>query len=215
MNDSFRHQGMRKQLVALLQHKGIEDEAVLQAIGKVPRHLFLDSSFEAYAYQDKAFPIAAGQTISQPYTVAFQSQHLRVKPGMKVLEVGTGSGYQAAVLLEMGCKVYTVERQIALFQFAKGLLNKLGYRPVMSYGDGYKGLPSYAPFDRVIVTAAAPQIPEALLSQLKVGGHMLIPVGPENDVQRMLELTRSDQQTIEQRDLGPFRFVPMLEDRQR
>jgi protein-L-isoaspartate(D-aspartate) O-methyltransferase len=206
---------MRKQLVGLLREKGISDEAVLSAIGRVPRHLFLDSSFEAYAYQDQAFPIAAGQTISQPYTVAFQSEKLQVQEGMKVLEVGTGSGYQAAVLLELGCKVFTVERQIELFKFSKRLLNELGYRPTMSYGDGYKGMPTYGPFDRVIVTAAAPQIPEALLSQLKEGGRMLVPVGPENEVQRMLELTRSDKRTIEQRDLGPFRFVPMLGDRER
>ena len=181
----------------------------------MPRHLFLDSSFEDFAYQDKAFPIAAGQTISQPYTVAFQSEKLKTTPGMKILEVGTGSGYQAAVLLEMGCKVFTVERQIDLFKLTKNLLTRMNYRPVMSYGDGYKGMPSYAPFDRVIVTAAAPEIPQALLSQLKVGGHMLIPVGLENEEQRMLKLTRKDKTTIEQKDLGAFRFVPMLQNRQR
>lgn len=215
MTDTFRHQGMRKKLVELLKEKGIEDEVVLSAIGRVPRHLFLDSSFEDFAYQDKAFPIAAGQTISQPYTVAFQSEKLKTTPGMKILEVGTGSGYQAAVLLEMGCKVFTVERQIDLFKLTKNLLTRMNYRPVMSYGDGYKGMPSYAPFDRVIVTAAAPEIPQALLSQLKVGGHMLIPVGLENEEQRMLKLTRKDKTTIEQKDLGAFRFVPMLQNRQR
>ena len=205
---------MRKQLVELLKKKGISNSAVLHAIGKVPRHLFLDSSFEAFAYQDKPFPIAANQTISQPYTVAFQSQHLDVHPGMRVLEVGTGSGYQAAVLLEMGCKVFTIERQHELFLFAKPLLNGLGYRPVIKYGDGYKGMPAYAPFDRVIVTAAAPQIPEPLLEQLTEGGKMLIPVGEQGDEQRMMELIRKPGKRIETRDLGAFRFVPMLEDRQ-
>jgi protein-L-isoaspartate(D-aspartate) O-methyltransferase len=212
--DTLRHQGMRNRLVQQLKAKGIRDINVLMAISKVPRHLFLDSSFEAFAYQDKAFPIGADQTISHPYTVAFQSENLACESGMKVLEVGTGSGYQCAVLLEMGCKVYTVERQKELFYASKILLTKMNYRPIMSYGDGYQGMPSYAPFDRIIITAAAPNIPEALLHQLKVGGHMIVPVGSEEEEQRMILLTKKTDRAIERRDLGAFRFVPMLEDRE-
>jgi protein-L-isoaspartate(D-aspartate) O-methyltransferase len=212
--DTLRHQGMRNRLVQQLKAKGIKDPNVLLAISKVPRHLFLDSSFEAFAYQDKAFPIGADQTISHPYTVAFQSESLACEAGMKVLEVGTGSGYQSAVLLEMGCKVYTVERQKELFYSSKILLSKMNYRPIMSYGDGYQGMPSYAPFDRIIITAAAPNIPEALLHQLKVGGHMIVPVGLEEAEQRMIFLSKKSERSIERRDLGAFRFVPMLEDRE-
>jgi protein-L-isoaspartate(D-aspartate) O-methyltransferase len=205
---------MRRQLIEELRSKGISDERVLAAMNRVPRHLFLDSSFESFAYQDKAFPIGSGQTISQPYTVAFQTEQLALEKEMKILEVGTGSGYQAAVLLEMGCTVYSVERQIDLFKTTKKLLERLQYRPVVSYGDGYKGMPAYAPFDRIIVTAAAKELPQGLLSQLKVGGHMLIPVGPEGEEQRMLQLSRTKQATIVQKDLGAFRFVPMLQDKQ-
>ena len=205
---------MRRQLIEELRSKGISDERVLAAMNRVPRHLFLDSSFESFAYQDKAFPIGSGQTISQPYTVAFQTEQLALEKEMKILEVGTGSGYQAAVLLEMGCTVYSVERQIDLFKTTKKLLERLQYRPVISYGDGYKGMPAYAPFDRIIVTAAAKELPQGLLSQLKVGGHMLIPVGPEGEEQRMLQLSRTKQSTIVQKDLGAFRFVPMLQDKQ-
>jgi len=212
--DTLRHQGMRNRLVEQLKAKGISEPSVLSAISKVPRHLFLDSSFEAFAYQDNAFPIGADQTISHPYTVAFQSQNLACTPGMKVLEVGTGSGYQCAVLLEMGCKVYTVERQKELFYLSKMLLSKMNYRPIMSYGDGYKGMPSYAPFDRIIITAAAPFLPEPLLHQLKVGGQMIIPIGADEEEQRMILLTKKSERTIERRDLGAFRFVPMLEDRE-
>ena len=183
-------------------------------MNRVPRHLFLDSSFESFAYQDKAFPIGSGQTISQPYTVAFQTEQLAIEKEMKILEVGTGSGYQAAILLEMGCTVYSVEGQIDLFKTTKKLLERLQYRPVINYGDGYKGMPAYAPYDRIIVTAAAKEVPQGLLSQLKVGGHMLIPVGPEGEEQRMLQLSRAQQSTIVQKDLGAFRFVPMLQDKQ-
>lgn len=212
--DTLKHQGMRNHLVEQLKLKGITDTVVLKAISKVPRHLFLDSSFEDYAYQDKAFPIAANQTISQPYTVAFQSQHLQCEPGFKVLEVGTGSGYQAAVLLEMGCKVFTIERQSELFHTTSILLKRLNYRPTMSFGDGYKGMPAYAPFDRAIVTAAAPQIPNALLEQLKIGGKLIIPIGETSASQRMFLVTKTGPRSADRLDLGTFRFVPMLENRE-
>jgi len=202
---------MRNKLVRILIAKGIRDKSVLSAIGKVPRHLFIDSSFEDFAYQDKAFPIAAGQTISQPYTVAFQSEKLGVSPGMKVLEVGTGSGYQSAVLCEMGIKMYSIERQKELFDHTKPLLKGLGYQLYMKFGDGYAGLPNHAPFDGIIVTAGAPEIPKALLQQLKIGGKLVIPVGKE--VQRMKVVSRKSERDFEIVDHGDFRFVPMLHDR--
>jgi len=209
--DLARHKGMRNKLVRILIAKGIRDKSVLSAIGKVPRHLFIDSSFEDFAYQDKAFPIAAGQTISQPYTVAFQSEKLGVSPGMKVLEVGTGSGYQSAVLCEMGIKMYSIERQKELFDHTKPLLKGLGYQLYMKFGDGYAGLPNHAPFDGIIVTAGAPEIPKALLQQLKIGGKLVIPVGKE--VQRMKVVSRKSERDFEIVDHGDFRFVPMLHDR--
>lgn len=200
---------MRHQLALLLEEKGIKDKVVLDAIRKVPRHLFLDSGFEAHAYQDKAFPIAAAQTISQPYTVAFQSSLLMAKPGDKILEIGTGSGYQTAVLCTMGLKVYSIERQSELFKKTKILLSKLGYNPkFLAFGDGYKGLPDYAPFDGILVTAAAPELPKALLAQLKIGGKMVIPVGDET--QDMMCITRKSATDFEKKSLGKFRFVPML-----
>lgn len=203
---------MRRQLAALLQEKGIQNPTVLKAIGSVPRHLFLDSGFEAHAYQDKAFPIAASQTISQPYTVAFQSELLEVKPGDKVLEIGTGSGYQAAVLCEMGIQVFSIERQSELFKKTKLLLQKLGYKPKkLVFGDGYKGLPDDAPFHGIIVTAAAPEIPAALLAQLKIGGRLVIPVGVET--QEMYVITRKGPAEFERQTKGKFRFVPMLENK--
>lgn len=211
MADLARHRGMRNKLVRLLIDKGIRDKEVLKAIGAVPRHLFIDSSFEEFAYQDKAFPIAAGQTISQPYTVAFQSEKLALKSGQKVLEVGTGSGYQAAVLAQMGIKVYSIERQKELFDATKPLLSKLGYKLYMKYGDGYAGLPNHAPFDGIIVTAGAPEIPKALLEQLKPGGNLVIPVGRE--VQKMKVVKRKSETDFEVKDYGDFRFVPMLHDR--
>ena len=212
MKDTSKHQGLRNQLVALLQDKGITDKQVLDAIKKIPRHLFLNSSFEDYAYQDKAFPIGAGQTISQPYTVAYQSQLLEVKKDQKILEIGTGSGYQTAVLCAMGAKVYSVERQNELFKQTSVLLPKLGIRPKhLFFGDGYKGLPNHAPFDSIIVTAGAPIIPESLMAQLKIGGRLVIPLGEENQI--MTLLIRKNETQFEKHELGAFRFVPLLENK--
>ncbi|MEI6694788.1 MAG: protein-L-isoaspartate(D-aspartate) O-methyltransferase [Bacteroidota bacterium] len=211
MIDSYKHKGLRKHLIALIKTKGIKDENVLAAIEKIPRHFFLDSSFTEFAYQDTAFPIGNGQTISQPYTVAFQSELLKIKKGEKVLEVGTGSGYQACVLLELGAKVFTIERQKALYQRTKAFLPTIGYNPRMFYGDGYAGLPAFAPFDKIIVTAGAPFIPEALIQQLKVGGILVVPVG--EDVQTMISLSKISATQIEQKEHGTFRFVPLLEDK--
>ncbi|SHL75011.1 protein-L-isoaspartate(D-aspartate) O-methyltransferase [Flavobacterium xanthum] len=212
LKDTAKHQGLRNQLVSVLEQKGITDKSVLDAIKKVPRHLFLDSSFGAYAYQDTAFPIGAGQTISQPYTVAFQSQLLEVKKEHKILEIGTGSGYQTAVLCMMGAKVFSVERQNELFKSTSLLFPKLNIRPkYLSFGDGYKGLPSYAPFDSIIVTAGAPFIPQPLMSQLKIGGRLVIPLGEE--VQIMTLLIRKNETQFEKHEFGEFRFVPLLEDK--
>ncbi|MEK6450548.1 MULTISPECIES: protein-L-isoaspartate(D-aspartate) O-methyltransferase [unclassified Myroides] len=212
MRDSAKHQGLRNQLVEILRQKGIVDSNVLEAIRRVPRHLFLDSSFEDYAYQDTAFPIGAGQTISHPYTVAFQSQLLQVKKDDKILEIGTGSGYQTAVLVAMGARVYSVERQNELFRKTATLLPKLGIRPkLMTFGDGYKGLPNYAPFDGVIVTAGAPFVPQPLMAQLNVGGRLIIPIG-DND-QTMTELIRVSETHFEKYEHGDFKFVPMLENK--
>jgi protein-L-isoaspartate(D-aspartate) O-methyltransferase len=212
LKDTAKHQGLRNQLVSVLEQKGITDKNVLEAIKKIPRHLFLDSSFEDYAYQDKAFPIGAGQTISQPYTVAFQSQLLEVKKEDKILEIGTGSGYQTAVLCTMGAKVFSVERQNELFKKTTNLFPKLNIRPKhTSFGDGYKGLPNYAPFDSIIVTAGAPIIPKPLMAQLKIGGRLVIPVG--EDVQIMTLLIRINETQFEKHEFGEFRFVPLLEDK--
>ncbi|TYP72254.1 protein-L-isoaspartate(D-aspartate) O-methyltransferase [Aquimarina intermedia] len=210
--DTIRHAGKRKQLVDLLVKKGIQNKAVLAAINAIPRHLFMDSSFEDHAYQDKAFPIAADQTISQPYTVAFQSALLEVQRGDKVLEIGTGSGYQTAVLCELGVKVYSIERQHELFRKTKTFLTKLGYRPkYLSFGDGYKGLEEYAPYDGIIVTAGAPYVPKPLLSQLAIGGRLVIPVG--DDPQIMTLFVRTSETEYQKREYGEFRFVPLLEDK--
>ncbi len=212
MKDTSKHQGLRNQLAKVLEEKGISDKNVLDAIKKIPRHLFLNSSFEDFAYQDKAFPIGAGQTISQPYTVAFQSQLLEVKKEHKVLEIGTGSGYQTAVLCLIGAKVYSVERQNELFKTTSLLLPKLGIRPKhLSFGDGYKGLPQYAPFDSIIVTAGAPFIPQPLMAQLKIGGKLVIPLGEENQIMTML--IRKNESQFEKHEFGEFRFVPLLEDK--
>ena len=212
MKDTFKHQGLRQQLVKILINKGIVDDNVLKAISNVPRHLFMDSSFLDHAYQDKAFPIAADQTISQPYTVAFQSELLQVKKGDKILEIGTGSGYQTAVLCELGAKVWSIERQQELFKKTSNFLPKLGYRAKkLIFGDGYKGLVEEAPFDSIIVTAGAPFVPKPLLSQLKIGGRLVIPVG--DDVQVMTMFIREGQKEFEQQEFGEFRFVPLLEDK--
>jgi len=212
LRNTAKHQGLRNQLVAQLQDKGITDAAVLAAIAKVPRHLFLNSSFEDYAYQDKAFPIGADQTISQPYTVAFQTQLLAIEKDHKILEIGTGSGYQTAILCELGAKVYSVERQNELFKQTSILLPKLGIRPKhLSFGDGYKGLPNYAPFDSIIVTAGAPSIPQALMAQLKVGGKLVIPVGETQLI--MTLLIRKNETQFEKHEYGECRFVPLLEDK--
>tara|TARA_R110002050_G_scaffold162189_2_gene292064 strand:- start:8879 stop:9493 length:615 start_codon:yes stop_codon:yes gene_type:complete len=203
---------MRQQLVETLIKKEIKNQGVLKAIGKIPRHLFMDSGFIDHAYQDKAFPIAADQTISQPYTVAFQSELLQVKQGDKVLEIGTGSGYQTAVLLELGAKVYSIERQQELFKKTSKFLPKIGYRAKqLIFGDGYKGLPEEAPFQSIIVTAGAPYVPNPLLSQLAIGGRLVIPVG--DDVQVMTMFIRKGPKEFEKHEFGDFRFVPMLEDK--
>ncbi len=207
--DTFMHQGMRRKLVEEIRKKGITDEKVLEAIGSIPRHLFMDTTFVQFAYIDKAFPIAAGQTISQPYTVAFQSQALQIKKFERVLEVGTGSGYQAAVLCKMGASVFTIERQKSLYEFARNLLPGLGYRPHFFYGDGYLGLPTYGPFDKIIVTAGASFVPEPLKQQLKIGGILVIPVGNDN-LQIMKIITRISETEFTEVDKGGFVFVPLL-----
>ncbi|MCB0446409.1 MAG: protein-L-isoaspartate(D-aspartate) O-methyltransferase [Gelidibacter sp.] len=212
MKDTFKHKGLRQQLVEVVRDKGIKNEQVLKAIGKIPRHLFMDSGFLDHAYQDKAFPIAADQTISQPYTVAFQTELLDVKEGDKVLEIGTGSGYQTAVLCELGAKVYSIERQLELFKTTSKFLPKLGYRAKkLIFGDGYKGLKDEAPFDGIIVTAGAPFVPKALLSQLNLGGRLVIPVG--EDIQVMTLFIRKGPKDFEKHEFGEFRFVPLLEDK--
>lgn len=207
--DSLRHQGMRKRLVEGIRIKGVRDQRVLDAIAKVPRHLFMDSSFIQFAYKDQAFPIGSGQTISQPFTVAFQTQLLDVQPNEKVLEVGTGSGYQAAVLLEMGATVFTIERQRELFLKVQQLLPEIGYHPKFFYGDGYKGLPTYGPFDKIIITAGAPVVPEELLHQLRIGGVLVAPIGP-SEKQTMCKVTRKSEEEFEKEKHGTFVFVPML-----
>ncbi len=212
MRDTQKHQGLRNKLVTLLEEKGITDKNVLEAIRKIPRHNFMESSFEDFAYQDKAFPIAAGQTISQPYTVAFQSQLLEVKKDDKILEIGTGSGYQCAVLCLMGAKVFSIERQNELFKKTSLLLPKLNIRPKrLIFGDGYKGLPEEAPFDSIIVTAGAPFIPEPLMAQLKVGGRLVIPLGDKEQIMTLL-ISKNETQ-FEKHEFGEFRFVPLLEDK--
>ena len=209
MLDSYRHKGMRRKLAASIKDKGISDEKVISAIEKIPRHFFLDSSFTEIAYQDKPFPIGLGQTISQPYTVAFQTELLEVKKDDKVLEIGTGSGYQACVLYEMGAKVFSIERHRPLFQKAKLLLEQMGYYPKFFYGDGYKGLPAYAPFDKILVTAGAPEIPDALLQQLKTGGILVIPLGSGAN-QVMTRIRKLSDSDFEKKEYGNFRFVPMI-----
>jgi len=209
MADSFEAKGKRKKLVAELRQKGISDEEVLRSIDTVPRHLFMDPAFLIHAYVDKAFPITSGQTISQPYTVAVQSSLLRVKRRDKILEIGTGSGYQAAILAEMGAKVYTIERYRELFIKAQKILTSLGYSADFFYGDGYEGKPQYGPFDGIIITAAAPEVPEILLQQLKTGGRLVIPLGDSNS-QVMTVVERTGPDSFECSEHGNFVFVPML-----
>jgi protein-L-isoaspartate(D-aspartate) O-methyltransferase len=210
LNDTLRHKGMRKKLVEDLRTKGIRNDQVLAAINKVPRHLFMESTFINFAYKDQAFPIGAGQTISQPYTVAFQTQLLNIEKNEKVLEVGTGSGYQAAVLLELGAKVFTIERQKELYAKVHKFLPDIGYNPACFFGDGYKGLPGFAPFDKILVTAGAPFIPEELKNQLKIGGHLVIPVG-NNKRQEMNVITRISENEFKSEKHGGFIFVPLLQ----
>jgi protein-L-isoaspartate(D-aspartate) O-methyltransferase len=212
LTDNYRHKGLRKKLVQEIASMGISDARVLDAMNNVPRHYFLSSAFLQFAYENKAFQIGAGQTISQPYTVAFQSQLLRAEPGMKVLEVGTGSGYQTSVLCEMGLKVYSIERQKLLHQNARALLQRMGYRANLTFGDGYKGLPSFAPFDRILITCAVPRIPEDLLMQLKPGGLMVLPFG-EGEVQEMMVVEETESGEFIRHTHGSFSFVPMLEKR--
>jgi len=214
MKDLPKHKGLRNKLVKVVEGKGIKDKKVLDAIAKVPRHLFMDSGFIDFAYQDNAFPIAADQTISQPYTVAFQTELLEIKKGDKVLEIGTGSGYQTAVLIELKAEVYSIERQKELYEKTRKFLPKLGYvAKKLSFGDGYVGSEEYAPFDKILVTAGAPIVPKPLLSQLKVGGRLVIPVG--EDVQTMTLYIRKGDKEFEKHELGQFRFVPMLKESQK
>lgn len=208
LEDNYKQRGLRNKLVKILQNKGIKDPNVLQAIGKVPRHVFFDNALLEHAYQDKAFPIGEGQTISQPYTVAFQTEKLEIKPGDKVLEIGTGSGYQACILLELGAKVYTIEYNKKLYETAKSFLPKLGYKPFFFYGDGSKGISAKAPFDKIIVTAGAPVVPDALINQLAEGGILVIPVG-NREKQVMLKIRKKNGQLVKE-EFDYFSFVPLL-----
>jgi protein-L-isoaspartate(D-aspartate) O-methyltransferase len=209
MVDTFLQKGLRKKLVEEIKFKGISDNKILEVIDKIPRHLFLDSALQSKAYEDIALPISAGQTISQPYTVAFQTQLLDIKKGDKILEIGTGSGYQTCVLIELGARVYTIERKRDLYQKAMTFLPKIGYNPYFYYGDGYVGLPTYGPFDKILITAGAPFIPEELKKQLKTGGILVAPIGGSN-VQIMKTLIKKSETEFEEIDFGHFIFVPLL-----
>jgi protein-L-isoaspartate(D-aspartate) O-methyltransferase len=209
MEDTFRHKGLRRKLVETVRSKGITDENVLNAINTVPRHLFMDSSFINFSYQDQAFPIGAGQTISQPYTVAFQTQLLEIKPNDKILEIGTGSGYQTAILLELGARVYTIERQRELFLKAQDLLGQLGYKPHFFFGDGMEGKPAYGLYDKILITAAADEIPEKLLQQLRIGGIVVVPVGGRFS-QSMIKIVKESDTEYKKTSHGAFVFVPLL-----
>lgn len=208
--DSHRHKGLRHKLVKELERKGIKNQSILNAFRDIPRHFFLDIAFADWAYKDVAFPIDADQTISQPYTVAIQTMLLEIQPGDKVLEIGTGSGFQACVLSYLGCKVYTIERQKTLYDKTELLLKKLGFGRIRTlFGDGFQGAPRFAPYDKIIVTAGASELPRKLFDQLKVGGYMVIPYGT-GDVQKMLRLTKGENNTIKKEDFGDFKFVPFL-----
>jgi len=212
ITDSYRHKGLRKKLVDEIAAKGVTDQRVLDAMNKVPRHVFLSSAFLEFAYENKAFQIGAGQTISHPYTVAFQTQLLNIEPGMKVLEIGTGSGYQTSVLCELGAKVYSIERQKLLHEKAKDILRELGYKAHLTYGDGFKGMPGFAPFDRILITCAAPRVAEELMIQLKPGGRIVVPFG-EGEVQEMMTIDETESGEFISAMHGTFSFVPMLERR--
>jgi protein-L-isoaspartate(D-aspartate) O-methyltransferase len=212
MQDTFKHKGMRRQLINELREKGIKNEAVLEAFDAIPRHFFLDLVFEQQAYSNQAFQIGAGQTISHPYTVAFQTDLLELKKGEKVLEIGTGSGFQTCILCQLGAKVFSIERQRELFLKAQKIIHHFNFRPRLMYGDGYAGMPSFAPFDKILVTCGAPDVPQALLEQLKVGGIMVIPVGEGKD-QIMLKIRKNEDGTFTSHELGVFSFVPMLENK--
>ena len=209
LEDAYLHKGLRKQLVNLLKEKGITDTAVLDAIGSIPRHFFLDSAFDRIAYEDRAFPIAADQTISQPYTVAYQTQLLHVEKGESVLEIGTGSGYQSSVLLELGANLTTIERHEPLHLEAQKVLKFLGYQAIFICGDGSLGYPKNAPYDKIIVTAGAPVVPKALIEQLKIGGILIIPVG-DGKTQKMHSIIKTGSNTIENIELNDFKFVPLI-----
>lgn len=209
--DNYRERGARKKLVENLKEKGISDRRVLDAIGKVPRHYFFDETFWLQAYKDIAFPIGDGQTISQPYTVAYQTELLHVTAGDRVLEIGTGSGYQTCILLELGAEVYTIERQPNLYQRALQVLPYMGYQPHFFLGDGSKGIPEHAPYDKILVTAGAPFVPEVMLTQLKIGGVLVIPVGSEKE-QKMMTVIRVGEKEFERIELDTFRFVPLVGD---
>jgi protein-L-isoaspartate(D-aspartate) O-methyltransferase len=208
LEDNYKQRGLRNKLVKILREKGIKDERILDAIGKVPRHVFFDNALLQHAYQDKAFPIGEGQTISQPYTVAFQTEKLEIRSGDKVLEIGTGSGYQACILLELGAKVYTIEYNKKLYETAKSFLPKLGYKPYFFFGDGSKGLPAKAPFDKIVVTAGAPVVPEALIDQLAEGGTLVIPVGGR-EKQVMVRIRKKNGKILRE-EFDYFSFVPLL-----
>ena len=209
LEDSYKHRGLRKGLVKIITEKGIKDPGVLAAVGKVPRHFFFDKAFLEHAYQDKAFPIGEGQTISQPYTVAFQTEKLEINPKDKVLEIGTGSGYQACILLEMGVQLYTIEYNEVLYQRVKKFLPSMGYKPHFFLGDGSRGIPHKAPFDKILVTAGAPSVPKALIEQLNTGGKLIIPVGDKN-TQQMLLLEKLPDNKIRKTRFDYFSFVPLL-----
>jgi protein-L-isoaspartate(D-aspartate) O-methyltransferase len=209
-SDNYRHKGLRKKLVEGLRSKGIRDEKILEAIGSIPRHYFLDPAFDDWAYKDVAFPIEADQTISQPYTVAMQTWLLDVKPREKILEIGTGSGYQACILAYLGAKVYTIERQEKLYIKTSDFLPDIGYGSIRTLlGDGYKGAPRFAPFDKILITAGAPYIPQDLVDQLKVGGYLVVPLG-KGEIQEMIRLTKVDENKVKKEKFGSYRFVPLL-----